>query len=274
MRRVALIGRPLRRRHSQVMHAAAYRHFGVDASYELHELAEPELAGFVAAAREPDWLGFQVTAPYKQAVVPLLDELDDTARGIGAVNTVLNENGALVGTNTDAPGFRIAAERELGVRLAGTAVTVVGAGGAAHAVVHACVDAGASAVTVANRTPERAEALAARFARCRPVALSDPAAAVALRGTDLLVSASTAGMTSDDCPVDVALLPASAAVFDCVYTPAETPLLRAARARGLRGTNGIGMLVEQAAVAFARLTGIRADPGPVMRTALSPLLGT
>lgn len=266
--RVALIGRPLRRRHSAVMHNAAFVHFGIDAEYELREPAPSELAEFFAEVRRPDWLGFQVTAPYKQAVMEHLDEIEAGAVAIGAVNSGLRrDDGTLVGFNTDAPGFRRAVEEELGVAFPGITVAVAGAGGAARAIVYAAVSAGAGAVSVGNRTASRALDLAAEFGDPVRATGLDAAFHEALRRVDLVINATTVGMASAGVPFDVDALPGSAAVFDLVYVPPETELLRRARSRGLPAANGLGMLVAQAEIAFERWTGI-AGAGPVMRAAL------
>jgi shikimate dehydrogenase len=269
---VALIGRPLRRRHSQAMHDAAFAAHGIDARYELRELAPEQLPGFVAEARGPEWLGFQITAPYKRDVMELLDAVEPAAEAIGAVNSVArDESGALVGFNTDAPGFAAAVERDLGLSPAGLRVVVAGAGGAAHAVAHALVAGGAAEVRVASRTAEPARALADRVAGVVPGTLGDPEVRDALAAADLFVNATTVGMLTPGPVVDPALLRDDAAVFDLVYVPLETELLRAARARGLRAANGAGMLVAQAVIAFRRWTGV-ADVTGVMAAAVEPLL--
>jgi shikimate dehydrogenase len=268
-RRVALIGRPLRRRHSQVMHDAAFAASGIDARYELRELAPEQLGGFVAEARAPEWLGFQITAPYKRDVMALLDDVEPEARAIGAVNSVTRDAaGALVGFNTDAPGFVAAVQRDLGLSLAGLRVVVAGAGGAAHAVARAAVSGGAAEVRVASRTRESAEALAERIPGVVADRLGEPRL---LDGADLFVNATTVGMLEPGAVIDPARLPDGAAVFDLVYVPLETELLRAARARGLRAAGGAGMLVAQAVIAFRRWTGV-ADVTDVMTGAVEPLL--
>jgi shikimate dehydrogenase len=271
-RRVALIGRPLRRRHSQVMHDAAFAANDIDARYELRELEHDELPGFVAQARGPEWLGFQITAPYKRDVMALLDAVEPEAEAIGAVNSVMRApDGALVGFNTDAPGFAAAVRRDLGMGLEGARVVVAGAGGAAHAVAHAAVSAGAAEVRVASRTPEPARALADRVGGVVPGTLDDPALTGALAAADLLVNATTVGMLTPGMVVDPALLGEHAAIFDLVYVPLETDLLRAARARGLRAAGGASMLVAQADIAFRRWTGAD-DVTDVMQAAVAPLL--
>ena len=277
-RRVALLGTPLRRRHSPVMHDAAFDACGIDARYVLMELEPDAVEPTVAAARASDeWLGLGVTAPYKRVVAGLLDEVEPDATAIGAVNNVVRtDDGRLVGINTDAPGFRSGVERAMGRPLAGSSVVVAGAGGAAHAVVYALLTAGAARVTIGARSVEAAAVLATRFAasgNAPPVAveLGGRAFDDALASADVAVNATTVGMIDPGMTIDVAPLRADATVFDLVYVPAETPLLAAARARGLRAANGSEMLIAQAAIAFERWTGI-AGMDEVMRTAVAPLL--
>ena len=277
-RRVTLLGKPLRRRHSQVMHDAAFAAAGIDARYELRELEADEVEAAVAAARTDEWLGLGVTAPYKKVVAGLCDVVEGEASSIGAVNIVTKDaEGRLVGFNSDAPGFRAGVERAMDRPLDGTAVGVAGAGGAAHAVVYACLAAGARSVTIGNRTAAAADTLATRFGgvgsgtTTRGVALGGPGFLDALAEADLAVNATTVGMVDPGATIDVSLLRDSATVFDLVYVPAETPLIAAARARGLRAANGSEMLIAQAAIAFERWTGI-AGMDDVMREAVAPLL--
>jgi shikimate dehydrogenase len=276
-RRVGLIGKPLKRRHSQVMHDAAFDAAGIDARYVLLELEPEAVESAVREARSsPEWLGLGVTAPYKAVVAGLVDEVEADARTIGAVNNVVRtDDGRLIGFNTDAPGFRAGVELALGRPLDGLDVVVVGAGGAAHAVVYACLVAGARQVMIANRTVAIATVLAERFrgvGRGTVTAIDDTAVfAEALAGADLAVNATTVGMLDPGMTVPVDLLPATATVFDLVYVPAETPLLAAARARGLRAANGSEMLIAQAAIAFERWTGV-GGMADVMRAAVAPLL--
>lgn len=274
-RRVALLGSPLKRRHSVVMHNAAFRAAGIDAEYVLREIRPDEVEAAVAAARGPDWLGLGVTAPYKPVVAKLVDEVEPDALAIGAVNNVLRTDDArLIGFNSDAPGFRAGAEGALGRSIGGLDVLVAGAGGAAHAVVYACLTAGARSVTVGNRSMDGAERLVSRFAglgNVRAVELGDAAFRAALASADLAVNATTVGMLHPGLTIPVELLPAHATVFDCVYVPAETPLLRASRERGLNAANGAEMLIRQAEIAFERWTGI-GGMADVMRQAVVPLL--
>lgn len=273
-RRIALIGRPLKRRHSEVMQNAAFAAHGIDAVYELRPIADEEVEHFFREARGPDWLGFGVTAPYKQVAMDYLDEVEPGARAIGAVNNgVRRDDGSLVGFNSDASGF-ISAVETMGVSAEGRSAVVIGAGGAARAVVWALLDAGASSVSVANRTPERARDLAdsfSRFGEVTPLALDGDDLATALGSAAIAVNATTVGMTSDAMPFDVRPLPDDALVFDLVYVPPDTPLVSAASERGLAVCNGLEMLVRQGEIAFERWTGI-GSTADIMRTALQDWL--
>jgi shikimate dehydrogenase len=275
-RRVALLGKPLRRRHSVVMHNAAFAAAGIDGEYVLAEIDEAEVVGAVDAARGPEFLGLGVTAPYKPLVASLVDVVELDAAAIGAVNNVVRTaDGRLVGFNTDAPGFRVGAEAALGRPVdEDLEVVVVGAGGVARAVVHALL--GVRRITIANRTADRAVELADRFgaaawAEVAAAGLDDPAVLAALARADLVVNATTVGMIDPGLPFPVDELRDDATVFDCVYVPAETPLVAAARARGIRAANGSEMLIAQAAIAFERWTGVAGMAG-VMREAVAPLL--
>lgn len=273
-RRVALIGNPLRRRHSEVMQNAAFAAHGIDATYELAPIEAQEVPEFFTEARGPDWLGFGVTAPYKEVALDHLDEVEPGAAAIGAVNNgVRLDDGTLVGFNTDASGF-ISAVKWTGTRVTGQPAVVVGAGGAARAVVWALLDTGVESVVVANRTPERATRLAkdlSAFGTVSAVSLDDPALPRALSSAVIAVNATTMGMTSDTVAFDVDALDPETLVFDLVYVPPDTPLLRAAHARGLAVCNGLEMLVRQGEVAFERWTGV-ANTAGIMRNALETWL--
>jgi shikimate dehydrogenase len=272
-RRVVLIGRPLRRRHSELMHNAAFEHFGVDATYQLLPLQPEELDRFFATARGDDWLGFQVTAPYKTEALKRCDRVDADAARVGAVNSAVCASGTIEGFNTDLSGFLGSVTYDLGMNLREAKVVVVGAGGAARAVVVACLQGGAREVVVANRTIGRALDLAtdSGSAAVTAVQTASDEMTAALSAADLAVNATTVGMTTPGLPFDVTLLPAWASVFDLVYIPVDTDLVCAARARGLAATGGAGMLVRQAEAAFRRWTGL-SGAETVMRNAIADLL--
>lgn len=269
--KVALIGQPLRRRHSEIMHNAAFDHFGVDARYELRDLGPSELPVFFDEVRSGGWLGFQVTAPHKQAVVDFVDSIDPAARAIGAVNSgVQLPDGSLEGFNTDAPGFAAALTEDLGASIDSSRVVVAGAGGAARAVVWALLTNGAAEVVIGARRPETAIALAEQFSDLGSAAGTDlygDEFQSALAVADIAVNATTMGMTTETMAFDPASLPNSAHVFDLVYVPLETPLVARAGGLGLPVRNGLDMLVRQAEIAFERWTGLTGSAA-VMREAL------
>lgn len=270
IRTVALIGRPLKRRHSEVMHNAAFTAHGIAGTFELRPIDSSEVGTFFDEVRGPEWLGFGVTAPYKQMAMAHLDEVEQGAAAIGAVNNgVRRDDGSLVGFNTDASGF-ISAVESTGFSVSGRKAVVMGAGGAARAVVWALLDAGVESVFVANRTPDRARALAeslSPFGTVVPGTSEGADLTTALESAAIAVNATTVGMTTDGMAFGVESLPEDALVFDLVYVPAETPLIRAARSRGLQVCNGTEMLVRQGEVAFERWTGV-AGTADVMRDAL------
>jgi shikimate dehydrogenase len=252
------------------MHNAAFAAHGIDAEFELRSIDPGDVGPFFEQARSPDWLGFGVTAPYKQMAMQHLDEVEPGAEAIGAVNNgVRRDDGSLVGFNTDASGF-ISAVETMGATVTGGDAVVVGAGGAARAVVWALLDAGVESVFVANRSPERARDLAESLSPAGtvvPGSLDEQSLARALSSAAIAVNATTVGMTVDEVAFDVAPLPDDALVFDLVYLPPETPLVRAAAARGLAVCNGLEMLVRQGEIAFERWTGI-GSTAALMRAAL------
>jgi shikimate dehydrogenase len=256
------------------MQNAAFAAHGIDATYELRPIEPDGVGPFFTEARQPDWLGFGITAPYKQVAMDYIDEVEQGAMAIGAVNNgVRRKDGSLIGFNTDASGF-IAAVESTGASVAGGRAVVVGAGGAARAVVWALLDARVDSVFVANRTPARARELAESLSPYGTVvagSLDDPSLATALDSAAIAVNATTVGMTTDTVAFDVAGLPDGALVFDLVYVPPDTPLVRAATARGLDVCNGMEMLVRQGEIAFERWTGI-GSTADVMRGALEAWL--
>lgn len=269
---VGIIGRPVAHSLSPLMHNRAFQHLGMNWVYVPFEVREQDLPAAVAGLRALSVKGVNVTIPHKTAVIPLLDELTPAAAAAGAVNTIIREAGRLIGDNTDGSGFVRSLAEEAGFDPKGTRVVVLGAGGAARAVAAALAGAGCAHVAVANRTVDKAWAVAEVAARCGAQAAALPlerrALEEALAGAQLLVQATPVGMAGDQSlPLDPDLLQPPLLVADLVYTPLWTPLLRAARARGCAVLPGWGMLLYQGAEAFERWTGVRA-PVAVMREAL------
>jgi shikimate dehydrogenase len=225
----------------------------------------------LAGARALGFGGLSVTIPHKAAALAAVDEATEVARAVGAVNTVVPDaGGRLVGHNTDGAGL-LASLTEEGFDPAGRVCAVLGAGGAARAVVHALAGAGATDVLVINRTPSRAEEVAALAGAAGRVGSAADA-----RRADLVVNATPLGLAggvgAHELPLDPDLLGEGQLVVDLVPSPAVTPLMREARLRGARTAGGIGMLVHQGALAFELWTG-RAAPVGVMRAAAVQALG-
>jgi shikimate dehydrogenase len=268
--RLGVVGYPIEHSISPAIHQAALDYLGIDARYERWSVAPGDLAGWVAGLRAPDVLGANVTIPHKEALIPLLDALDPAAREIGAVNTVLKQDGRLVGANTDAAGFGRALA-EAGYTPGTGEAVMLGAGGAARAVGCALLTAGVQHLAIFNRDAPRATALASALTGAGPTpgsrvdafALDAPELDAHLARCELLVNTTAIGMRPGECLLRPEQVPARALVVDIIYRPAETALLAAAARRGARTQNGLPMLVYQAAVAFERWTG-RQPPLDVM----------
>jgi shikimate dehydrogenase len=270
---VSLLGYPLSHSVSPAMHNAAFATVGLDWHYDLLPVEPERLDEAVAQVRRADCAGANVTVPHKQAIIPLLDGVTPVAQAIGAVNTIVKRDGRLVGHNTDAAGL-LADLYTHDVKIAHRTVLVLGAGGAARAVVAACAGVGARLRVIARRR-EQAESLSA----IAPVEIFDWTPLGLLQACDncaVIVNATPLGMSPrvDASPwLDGTPLPVDAFVYDLVYNPAETLLTRQARRAGLRAVTGLGMLVEQGALAFELWTG-RTAPRDVMRHAADDLLTT
>jgi shikimate dehydrogenase len=244
---------------SPAMHNAAFAAAGIDAAYLAFDVHPNGLADALTGARALGVRQLAVSLPHKEAVLAHLDEVRPCARAIGAANTVTLRDGRLVGTNTDWLGAVQALERN--VELADTRVVVLGAGGTARALVYGLVERGAR-VTVLNRTPDRAQALADELGALAAGPLSD----FARTPHEVLVNTTSVGLRSDDSPVPASELLAKSLVMDVVYDPEETRLLREARACGAETITGKWMLVYQAAEQFRQWTG-REAPLDVMTQA-------
>lgn len=250
----------------RAMHEAGYRALGLDFTYVPFAMTEEKLPAAIAAMRTLDIRGFGVSMPFKLAVMPLLDQIDPLAQAIGAVNTIVNDDGVLTGHNTDAWGA-VRALQEV-TELRGRRVVVIGAGGAARAVVHALVSEGAR-VHVVNRTLDKARELATPLA-----ATHGPLADLGRLDCDILVNCSSATMSdvNGQSPVPEHAIRPEMVVMDAVYKPIQTELVRAATRRGARAIHGGRMLLHQAAGQFQLYTGVAA-PLAVLDAALQAHLG-
>ncbi|CAB4874318.1 unannotated protein [freshwater metagenome] len=256
-----VIGSPVRHSLSPVMHNAAFAAGGLDWVYAAFEVMPGGAAGALAGMRVLGIGGLSVTMPHKDDAAAAVDTLDAAAAALGTINTVvLQPDGRLAGYSTDGAGF-VASLRDAGVDPAGLRVAVLGAGGAARAVIDALARAGAAELVVINRSGDRAE-LAARLGG----AVAHRGEMGDIAGVDMVVNATSIGMGTDLEPCDVALLHSGQVVADLVYHPLQTALLRAATAVGAVTVDGLGMLVHQAVLQQQLWTGVRPDPA-VMRSA-------
>lgn len=267
---LGLIGHPLGHSLSPRIHEAALQATGLPGLYLPFDLSPDGLEPFLRAAEGLRIRGLNVTVPYKEKAAELADELDGDAESLDAVNTLVLHEGWARGHNTDVSGFRMSL-RSLGLRLGDRHALVVGAGGAARAVVHVLLREGAQ-VAVTNRTVERMDRLAKAFDESIEIVSPDE---LPRKGPwDLLVNATPVGTSGMDAglPVPEAVVGRAGFVYDLVYNPRETPLLAAARTRGIRGTNGLAMLLQQAAASFELWTG-RSAPFDAMARAAQEAVG-
>ena len=269
---LGLIGSGIQRSLTPAMHEEEARHHGLRLHYQLIDLDTTRstvdaLPGLIQAARTMGFAGLNITYPCKQAVIPLLDELSDEARAMGAVNTVVIRNGRLIGHNTDGSGWTRGFRRALPEADLSRAV-LLGAGGAGAAIAHAALRLGVGELRIVDADAERAAALAlelnVRYEGRRANACVT--AEQALPGATGLIHATPTGMAKlPGLPLDAALLRADLWVSEVVYFPLETALLQAARALGCPISDGGGMAVGQALGAFELFTGCEADPARVER---------
>jgi shikimate dehydrogenase len=271
-RLVALLGHPVAHSLSPRMHNAAFRSCGLDLVYVAFDVARERLSTAIAGLRALGAAGANVTVPHKESVIPFLDDLDDVARKIGAVNTIVEHGGRLIGSNTDMYGFLMSLELTWGRSPQGAACLVLGAGGAARAVVCGLIQGGAGSVAVFNRTPERAEQLCQAAGAwgdtvCEPVV--GERLLEAARQADLVVNATSAGLQDSVKGMErlVDIFCKRHMVIDLVYARQRTNFLVAAEKRGASTADGSEMLVQQAALSFELWTGVPA-PVDVMRREL------
>ncbi|KUO42171.1 MAG: hypothetical protein AVW05_00370 [Hadesarchaea archaeon DG-33] len=267
----ALIGDPVEQSLSPAMHNAAFRALGLNCVYIALRVPKPMLADAIASVRGLGFAGLNVTTPHKIGIVSLLDELDESASLVGAVNTVKNNRGKLIGFNTDGEGAIRALQGEIG-SVEGKEVVLLGAGGAARAIAFSLARAGAR-LTIVNRTVPKVRALASTIEQKLGInvgvaSLGRTELTKALKNADVLINATSVGMYPkiNKTLVRASMMHRGLVVYDIVYEPLRTKLLREARRASGKTIDGLGMLVHQGALAFEIWTGKRA-PVKIMRAA-------
>ena len=276
---IALFGYPLSHSISPAFQQAALDSLSIEASYTARPTTPEGLASEVDKLRADDHLGANVTIPHKELIRQYLDGLDPWAETVGAVNTIVKKDGRLVGHNTDGYGFLRSLEERGGFSPQGKSVLLLGAGGAARAAVFALAESGAGAVLIANRTVERGDALAGevrgRSLDARSIPLDE--AREAAGRVDLLVNATSMGMEPGPnaglSPLESRDINPQAVVYDMVYTPQRTPLMKAARQAGAEVIGGLWMLVYQGAAAFEMWTSREAPVDLMYEAGLRALGG-
>jgi shikimate dehydrogenase len=273
---VGVIGDPVEHSRSPQMHNAAFAKAGLDYVYVPFHVRPDDLADAIAGFKAINVVGINVTLPHKQAVIRSVTSISREAELIGAVNTLTFVEGNIYGDNTDAPGVLKALEEDgnMSGSPVGENVVVLGAGGAARAVVVALALRGVTSITIANRTVEKAVSLAKEMDRktgisMQGMGLTDERLPLAVRESKLLVNTATTSMdVTQPLLIAAAWLQPNTIVYDIVYTPPVTPLMQAATERGCQTLGGIGMLVHQGAIAFEKWTGVTPCT-QTMRQALS-----
>lgn len=274
-KRVALLGHPVGHSRSPAMHNAAFRELGLDWRYESLDVEPERFAEVLAALPGQGFVGANVTIPHKLRALEAATEATEVARAVGAANTLSFEAGGVRADNTDVAGFLTALRERAPAAPAGMRALVLGAGGAGRAVVYALLSAGTAAVTIWNRHAERADALVAGLAKLAGQTALQSATAPSATAIDLLVNATSLGMRHPHAspepregdeffkavPLSADELDDRITVVDLVYRDGGTPLVRAARARGLRAVDGFDVLVHQGAASFRIWTGMQAPLG-------------
>jgi shikimate dehydrogenase len=274
MRRACVVGWPIEHSRSPAIHGYWLNHYGIDGSYTKEAVQPGRLEGFLRLLATNGYRGCNVTIPYKEEALHLVDEADATASAIGAANTLWLEDGRLYATNTDAYGYMTyLAARVPGWQRRDAPVVILGAGGAARAIVHGFLESGVGEIRLMNRTRERADAVARDFGR-RVKVRDWSERSSAARDAAVLVNTTAVGLKGvGSLGIDFAGFDPECVVSDIVYVPLETALIRDARRNGLRTVDGLGMLLHQAVPGFERWFGVRPEVTPALKAHVAASLG-
>jgi shikimate dehydrogenase len=270
MKRACVVGWPVAHSRSPLIHGFWLAKYGIEGSYVKQPLPPDQAAEFLRNLPAHGFVGCNVTLPHKETAFAVADERGPAAAAVGAANTLWLEGGRLVAESTDTLGFINNLKATVpDVDLRGAAVAILGAGGAARAVIYSLLSEGVGGVRLMNRTHARAETLARHFG-ARITVHDWEQRNTCVRGVRLLVNTTTLGMTgADRLDLDVSALDSRCIVADIVYVPLTTPLLAAARARGLATVDGLGMLLHQAAPGFEKWFGVRPEVTEELRALLA-----
>lgn len=271
--RAAILGYPVSHSLSPVMHGYWLKNYGIDGHYGTMAVTPDALKGALTTLLERGYAGCNLTMPHKEAALALMDVHDESCLMSGAVNTVVMRDGQLHGYNSDGFGFLESLNAQV-PDWSGSRVVIVGTGGAARGIIASLRAAGAAHFVLVNRTRAKAERVVKQF-QMRSVDVVDwPERAAALDGASLVVNCSSLGMTGEDpFDLDISRLPDHATVADIVYRPLETPLLAAARKRGLKTAEGLSMLMHQGRLGFEHWFGFDPAVTPELTQVLVAQMG-
>ncbi|MGG4264316.1 shikimate dehydrogenase [Peribacillus simplex] len=271
-----VMGDPIAHSMSPDIHNDAFEKENIEAVYHHFHVTKEGLNDAVKGMKALGIEGFNITIPHKASIIPFLDEVDELALAIGAVNTVVNKNGRFIGYNTDGKGFFKSLCDEISGDIKAKKTLVIGAGGAARAIYFTLVKEGVKQVDIANRTKERAAQLVSDCPYDKvSKALSIIEAEESLSQYDLIIQTTSSGMSPelDHSPLKVGQLKTGAIVSDIIYNPLQTKLLREAGEKGAETQNGLGMFINQAALAFEIWTGVMPDTARMTDIVLNKLGG-
>lgn len=272
---IGLLGSPVKHSKSPLMHNTLFEKYGLKYEYIAFNVAEGDLESATNGLRALNFVGANVTVPHKVAIIPYLDAISPEAAKIGAVNTLVNKNGRLIGYNTDGVGYLRSLAEETNVDLADKNVLLLGTGGAARAIACALSDQNIKSLTILSRDTKKAEKLLNRIGCKIPaeIAIIDEIHKY-IGGADLIINATTVGMSPgvDKTLVPKELICSNQLISDIVYNPLVTRLLREANEQGATTHSGLGMFVYQGALAFEKWTGILPDINFMKETVLAALV--
>lgn len=271
-----VIGNPIRHSKSPIMMNRAFRETGINGVYAAFHVTSDRVGDFAAGVRAMGIRGVNVTIPHKLDIMSVLDEIDPSAQAIGAVNTIVNDDGRLIGYNTDGIGYVRSLKEEAERELEGKRIVVIGAGGAARGIIFALANEMPDRITIANRSVERAKALAdSLHGKAEIRAISMEGLQSACTEADIVINTTSVGMfpNTDETPIDASWLRPGAVASDLIYNPLKTRFLHEAERRGCRIHGGLGMFIYQGAYAFEYWTGQPAPAAAMRETVLASLQG-